>query len=124
MVAVLERLAKVRPSDTESDGCDFLACRQAPANCEAIITNPPYELAPQFCKHALGLMQAVCGVVAMLLRIDIDSANGRADICRDNQAWAKKIVLTKRIVWFEGGKSPNFNHAWYISGAATIEYAP
>jgi hypothetical protein len=128
MVAVLQRLAKTHASDIEPDGCDFLACHQTPDNCEAIVTNPPYELGTQFCEHALRLMQAARGVVAMLLRVDFDSAKGRANLFRDNPAWAKKLVLTKRIVWFEGGKSPSFNHAWYIwdwrhSGPATIGYA-
>jgi hypothetical protein len=100
----------------ERHGCDFLACCQAPANCEVIITKPPYiaELGRNFCKLALGLMQTVCGVVAIPLRIDFDSAKGRAALFLDNPAWAKKLVLTKRIVWFEGGKSPSFNRAWYI----------
>jgi hypothetical protein len=100
-----------------------------PADCGAIITNPPYELATQFCEHALRLMQAARGVVAMLLRVDFDSAKGRAHLFRDNPAWSKKLVLTKRIVWFEGGKSPSFNHCWMIwdwrhSGPATIGYGP
>ena len=127
MVTVLERLAKVHASDIDPDGCDFLACNQTPDNCEAIITNPPYELATQFCEHALRFMQAARGVVAMLLRVDFDSAKGRAHLFRDNPAWSKKVVLTKRIVWFEGGKSPSFNHAWYVfdwrhSGPPTISY--
>jgi hypothetical protein len=103
----------VHASDIEPGGCHFLACKQTPDNCEAIITNPPYKLAVQFCEHALRLTKAVRGVVVMLLRVDFDSVKGRANL-HDNPAWAKKLVLTKRIVWFEGGKSPSFNHASYI----------
>jgi hypothetical protein len=63
----------------------------------------------------------------MLLSVDFDSAKGRANLFRDNPAWAKKLVLTKRIVWFEGVKSPSVNHAWYIwdwrhSEQPTISY--
>jgi hypothetical protein len=30
-------------------------------------------------------------------------------------AFAKKLVLTKRILWFDGPKAaPSFNHAWYL----------
>jgi hypothetical protein len=49
----------------------------------AIITNPPYGLAQQFCEHALELMRGVSGVLAMLSRIDFDSAKGRANLFRD-----------------------------------------
>lgn len=44
--------------------------------------------------------------------------------------FAKKLVLTKRIVWFDApGAAPSFNHAWYIwdhrhTGAPTLAYGP
>jgi len=100
----------------------------------AIITNPPYELATEFCEHALKLMEPVGGLVAMLLRTDFDHAKSRAHLFRDCPAFAKKLVLTKRIVWFEPepgakGKSPSFNHSWWIwdwqhKGPPTIAYGP
>lgn len=100
----------------------------------AIITNPPYTLATEFCEHALRLMEPVGGVVAMLLRTDFDHAKGRAHLFRDCPAFAKKLVLTKRIVWFEPepgakGKSPSFNHAWQVwdwrhEGPPTIAWGP
>jgi hypothetical protein len=133
MAAVLERVAKVHASDIEPNGeisaCDFLSCSQMPANYEAIITNPPYETATEFCELALKLTEPVDGLVAMLMRVDFDSAKGRSHIFRDNPAWSKKLVLTKRIVWFEGGKSPSFNHAFYIwdwkhTGAPVLAYGP
>jgi hypothetical protein len=43
---------------------------------------------------------------------------------------AKKVALTKRIVWFTGPKAaPSFNHAWYVwdhkhCGPPTLAYAP
>jgi hypothetical protein len=42
--------------------------------------------------------------------------------------FAKKLVLTKRIVWFDGPKAaPSFNHAWYLwdwqhSGLPVLAY--
>ncbi len=103
-------------------------------NADAIITNPPYTLATEFCEHALRLMELVGGVVAMLLRTDFDHAKGRAHLFRDCPAFSKKLVLTKRIMWFqpapgEKGKSPSFNHAWFIwdwkhDGAPTIAWGP
>lgn len=101
---------------------------------DAIITNPPYELGAQFCEHAIRLMEPVGGMVAMLMRTDFDHAKSRAHLFRDCPAFAKKVVLTKRIVWFEPepgakGKSPSFNHSWWIwdwkhEGAPTIAYGP
>lgn len=100
----------------------------------AIITNPPYELATEFCEHALKLMEPVQGIVAMLLRTDFDHAKSRTHLFRDCPAFAKKLVLMKRICWFveADGKpkaSPSFNHAWYIwdwkhEGPPTIGYGP
>jgi hypothetical protein len=121
-------------SDIDS-GDDFLLFTRAPNDdVDAVITNPPYELGPEFCEHALKLMEPVGGLVAMLMRTDFDHAKTRSHLFRDSPAFAKKVVLTKRIVWFEPepgskGKSPSFNHAWFIwdwqhFGPPTIGYGP
>jgi hypothetical protein len=48
----------------------------------------------------------------MLLRTNYDHAATRQHLFSDCNAFAKKIVLTKRIVWFDGpGAPPSFNHA-------------
>lgn len=96
---------------------------------DAIITNPPYEHAEQFIDVALSYMERRIGFVSMLLRTDYDHAKTRARLFELHPAFAKKIVLTKRIRWFDGGSSPSFNHAWFIwdwahRGAPTIAYAP
>ena len=92
------------------------------------------ELATEFCEHALRLMEPVQGLVAMLLRTDFDHAKSRSHLFRDCPAFAQKLVLTKRIVWFadDNGKpkgSPSFNHCWMIwdwnhCGPPTIAYGP
>jgi hypothetical protein len=102
--------------------------------CEGIVTNPPYDLATEFCEHALRLTEIPNGFVAMLLRTDFDHAKSRTHLFRDCPAFSKKLVLMKRIVWFveANGKpkaSPSFNHAWYIwdwkhEGPPTIAYGP
>jgi len=121
-----------------NEGFDFLAQTHRPI--EAIITNPPYNLATEFIEHALKIMepnshheQSPC-IVAMLLRTDFDHAKSRSHLFADCPAFAKKVVLTKRITWFEPepgakGKSPSFNHAWFIwdlkhKGAPTLAYGP
>ena len=141
MARVIEGLCGVVRTDIEQpvnagqldEVADFLTSKHQP-NADAIITNPPYDLATEFCEHALKLMEPVGGMVAMLLRTDFDHAKSRAHLFRDCPAFAKKGVLTKRIAWFveANGKpkaSPSFNHAFYIwdwkhDGPPTIAYGP
>jgi hypothetical protein len=127
--AMVDALTKVGLEVTFSDidhGYDFLEMGKM-IGCDAIITNPPYALAEDFIEHALEMMEPH-GLVAMLLRTDYDHAKTRAHLFRDCPVFAKKVVLTRRIVWFEDGKSsPSFNHAWFIwdwrhSGPPTIAY--
>lgn len=108
-------------------GDDFLA--QKAGGYEAIITNPPYTHATQFVEHALAVTRPE-GTIAMLLRTDFDHAKTRAHLFADCPAFAKKLVLTRRIVWFDRpGAAPSFNHAWYIwdwthSGPPVLAYGP
>jgi hypothetical protein len=128
MLRMLEMLdAEVVGTDIHETGEDFLSFVMTAA--DAIITNPPYELATDFIDHALMLTEPCKGQVMMLLRTDFDHANTRARLFK-SQTFAKKIVLTKRIRWFEDSKgSPSFNHAWFIwdwrhQGAPTLAYGP
>lgn len=90
------------------------------SNINAIITNPPYtpKLMNAFLTQSLEYMRPVNGLIAMLMRVDVDSAITRAPYFSACPAWGRKLVFTKRIVWFErtdGIKAaPSENHAWYI----------
>jgi hypothetical protein len=123
MAGVLEANGfKVHCTDIES-GDDFLSCPTV--RSDAIITNPPYKLATEFIVRSM----ASAGFVAMLLRTDFDHAASRQHLF-GHYIFAKKVVLTKRIKWFEDSKgSPSFNHAWFIwdghhQGAPTLAYGP
>ncbi len=111
-----------------STGTDFLEVPHTDA--VAIVTNPPFGLAEKFIVHALDLMKPQCGMVAMLLRTDYDHAKTRKYLFAEHPAFAKKLVLTKRIVWFERpGAAPSFNHAWFVwdwqhVGPPTLAYGP
>ena len=89
----------------------------APPFIDAIVTNPPYgrgDLAGSFIRHALTLD---VNAIAMLLRVDFDSAKTRVDLFRDNSHFAGKIALLDRIVWFDRpGAAPSENHAWFVWG--------
>jgi hypothetical protein len=134
MQRVLERKFKVWATDLDQEQDFLLATTPEPPKCDAIITNPPYELGQEFCSEALRIMENRGGFVAMLMRTDFDHAKSRTHLFRDCPAFAKKIVLMKRICWFveADGKpkaSPSFNHAWYIwdwkhEGPPTIAYGP
>jgi hypothetical protein len=107
----------------------FLRSKLPHDGIQAIVTNPPYgedkrgRVAADFIRHALSF-----GVdVAMLLRVDFDSAKTRVDLFRDNKRFAGKVVLLDRVKWFDGPSSPSDNHAWFLwnresGGAPWIRY--
>lgn len=94
--------------------------------CDLIITNPPYgtqgKLAEQFIANGLRRIRAgQAKAMAMLLPVDFDSASTRTPLFRDAPEFAAKIVLLKRIRWFDppprkpGEKAPagpSANHCW------------
>jgi hypothetical protein len=112
-------------------GVDFLKCDALPSDAiQAVVTNPPFSDAQEFIEHALDLTRPVGGVVAMLARVDYDSAKTRRHLFGECPAFATRLVLTKRIKWFADSKgSPSFNHCWFLwdwqhTGKPTIDYAP
>lgn len=97
---------------------DFLT---ATGSCDNIISNPPYgkqgKLAVAFIKKALEMTRENKGVVAMLLRVDFDSAHGRREIFGEHPAFFAKYALTKRIRWEnveQASSGPSENHAWFV----------
>ena len=83
---------------------------------DALVTNPPYgqgggDVAAAFARTALNMD---IRVIALLLRIDYDSAASRTDIFRDCAHYAGKVILLQRIKWFDGPSTPSDNHAWFI----------
>jgi hypothetical protein len=125
MARVLEGWGATVIATDIADGQDFLVA--VPQAVNAIITNPPYALAQRFIEHAL---QLTTGIVAMLLRCDYDHARTRRHLFGDCSVFAKKLVLTRRIVWFDGLRAaPSFNHAWYLwdgkhRGPSILAYGP
>ena len=108
---------------------DFLSRDSLPhPRVDGVVTNPPYgpggSVACRFIEHAL----ALAPFVALLLRVDFDSGKTRTPLFRDCRAFARKVVLLDRIMWFPGDSGPSTNHAWFIWNArhhdeATISYA-
>jgi hypothetical protein len=91
---------------------DFLTTKCTPAACD-IVTNPPYNLAEEFVRHALRITKRG-EKVAMLLRNEWDCAFNRADLFTD-EPFKLKIVLNRRPLWVAGSTgSPRHNYAWYV----------
>lgn len=113
---------------------DFLGESLPPRDMwRGLVSNPPFNLAQEFIERALDLTRGDCGFVAMLLRADYDHAKGRRHLFADCPAFAKRLVLTRRIVWFVDpltGKpkaAPSVNHSWFLwdyqhRGAPEISY--
>jgi hypothetical protein len=126
MVAVLKQHCDVIGTDIIT-GQDFLF-PTTDTLADGIVTNPPYLLAQEFIERALLLMEPF-GFVAMLLRTDYDHAKTRRHLFGGSAQFAKKVVLTRRIVWFERSKAaPSFNHAWFVwswlhAGPPVLAYA-
>lgn len=109
----------IEPTGHNVIGRDFFDAQFA--EFSAIVTNPPYgkggRLAVEFIARAIDLMMPRKGKVAMLLRVDFDSANGRRGIFGDHPAFKAKYVLTKRIRWTnlpQSAAGPTENHAWFV----------
>jgi hypothetical protein len=101
---------------------DFLVARPAPALFKKIVTNPPYgednKTAVKFVERGLQHIGSG-GSLALLLPNDFDSAKSRRHLFADCLDFVAKIVLTRRIKWFEPppgerNKSPKENHAWFL----------
>lgn len=106
---------------------DFFTLSEPTA--DAIVTNPPFgvqgKMAAMFARRALKCRGI--RMVALLMRVDYDSAKTRVDIFRDCSGFAGKVILLDRIKWFPGESGPSDNHAWYVwdrkhRGSPWIEY--
>ena len=129
MVETLKALGatSVHASDIAAYGCpeaqllDFLTATEVPSDIDLIATNPPFgvqgKLAVKFAETGLRLI-ADRGMLALLLPIDFDCAVTRRHLFVDCSAFAGKITLLDRIVWFANADSrkeaPKENHAWFL----------
>lgn len=104
-----------RGYEYQTDTLDFLN-DDPDFDFDAIITNPPYgKMQDAFIKRALELTKPKQGVVAMLLRNEVDSAASRVSIFGQHPAFAEKVVLLKRPRWIEGSTgAPRHNYSWLL----------
>lgn len=123
---------------------DFFEFSPGELAVQHIVSNLPYgtggRLAVKMIRHALAHTERSGGKMAMLLRVDFDSANGRRELFAEHPAFAAKYALTRRIHWanlpvkldqYGRPVHPTENHAWYVwdwqkrrDAARTYGYLP
>jgi hypothetical protein len=94
---------------------DFFAQDRMPAGCEAIVTNPPYQIAEPFVAHALELAPRV----VVLLRLAFLESERRCHILEGRglarvHVFRKRLPMMHRAGW-EGRKANSgMAFAWFV----------
>jgi hypothetical protein len=93
-------------SSDSRGGIDFLKQQCAPDGVRSIITNPPYQRAGEFVRHAFTLVPHV----VMLVRLAFLESQRRSDILDDGRLarvypFANRLPMMHRDGW-EGPKAP------------------
>ncbi len=110
-------------------GVDFLACREFPPGCRALVTNPPYgdggparkgsnaSLAMlRFVRHAIDLTEKARGQLALLVRFQWIAGKRAAGLI-SSAPLDTVVALTKRIQWFDRGElttTGQHHHCWIV----------
>jgi hypothetical protein len=83
-----------------------------------VVTNPPFNRAEEFIRHALTLTAPYNGKVCLLLPFAYDTAKGRVDLFQD-APFKLKLTMTRRTPADPLGEhprqkaGPSSNHAWF-----------
>ena len=105
--------------------------------CHIMATNPPFgwsgKLAVAFIEAGLRRLPTP-DTMALLLPHDFDAGKTRVHLFRDNLHYLGKIILMRRVMWFEHPTDPNVgpidNSAWFVwrrverKGPPILMYAP
>ena len=106
---------------------DFLLQSKAPVDCDTIVTNPPYQIATEFTRHALDLVPHVY----LLLRLAFLESIRRTDILERRglarvHIFRARLPMMHRDGWNGPRASSAIPFAWFVwdrnhRGLATIE---
>lgn len=85
---------------------------------EAVITNPPFDQAPQFVRRALEIVRPTQGKVAIVQRHEFDAPKTNWPLFQ-HEAFAAKLILPRRPRWIDTppgqkAEAPRFPFAWYV----------
>jgi hypothetical protein len=97
---------------------DFLTTVLPPKGCGAIVTNPPYQHAEQFARHALDLVPNVYLLLRLaflesLRRTDILERRGLARV----HVFRKRLPMMHRAGWTGPRASSAIPFAWFVWSA-------
>jgi hypothetical protein len=93
---------------------DFLTQTKAPAGCDAIVSNPPYQIATEFTRHALDLAPRVY----LLLRLAFLESVCRSEILEKRglarvHVFRKRLPMMHRHGWSGPRASSAIPFAWF-----------
>lgn len=94
---------------------DFLSETKMLADCEAIVTNPPYALANEFARHALDLAPKVylllrLAFLELIRRRDVLEHRGLARV----HVFRKRLPMMHRDGWAGARASSAIPFAWFV----------
>jgi hypothetical protein len=94
---------------------DFMALAKAPVNCDAIVTNPPYQIATEFTRHALDLVPRVY----LLLRLAFLESKRHTDILERRglarvRVFRARLPMRHRHNWQGPRASSAIPFAWFV----------
>jgi hypothetical protein len=94
---------------------DFLAQERMPDGCEAIVTNPPFQIANEFVTHALDL----CPHVVMLLRLAFLESERRSKILEGRglarvHLFRKRLPMMHRDGWQGRKANSGMAFGWFV----------
>ena len=108
-------------------GVDFFKCNPDGCQFDAIVTNPPYQLAPKFVEHAL----KCAPLVIMLLRLAFYEGTSRTKILEHRglarvHVFRNRLPMMHRKGWAGPKASSAIPFAWFVwdrnhSGPTTID---
>jgi hypothetical protein len=93
---------------------NFLTTTKAPAHCDTIITNPPYQIADKFARHALDLVPKVY----LLLRLAFLESVRRTEILEGGSLarvhiFRNRLPFPHRDNWTGPRASSAISFAWF-----------
>jgi hypothetical protein len=94
---------------------DFLTEAKAPAGCDCILTNPPFQIIGEFVAHALDL----CPRVIVLARLAFFESTRRTDILEKRglarvHVFRRRLPMMHRDSWSGPRASSAIPFAWFV----------
>lgn len=108
-----------RGYDNITGGVDFLKTKYTEDMPHNIITNPPFNLAFEFVKHAFEMSLLSEGKVAMFLRLAFLESKKRRPFFLENKPSKIYVFSERQTLWKNGedvpkGRSGTTPYAWFV----------